>query len=75
MLPDRLLASKEVAARIGRALDRLPFDQRTVVVLREVEGLRYEEIAFSLGVAVGTVKSRLTRARQTLRAELLGLRA
>jgi RNA polymerase sigma-70 factor (ECF subfamily) len=70
-----LLASKEVAARIDQALDRLPFDQRTVVVLREVEGLRYEEIAFSLGVAVGTVKSRLTRARQTLREELLGLRA
>jgi RNA polymerase sigma-70 factor (ECF subfamily) len=60
--------------RIDQALDRLPFDQRTVVVLREVEGLRYEEIAFSLGVAVGTVKSRLTRARQTLREELLGLR-
>jgi RNA polymerase sigma-70 factor (ECF subfamily) len=75
VLPDRLLASKEVAARIDQALDRLPFDQRTVVVLREVEGLRYEEIAFSLGVAVGTVKSRLTRARQTLREELLGLRA
>ena len=48
-------------------------DQRTVVVLREIEGLRYEEIAFSLGVAVGTVKSRLTRARQALREELLGL--
>ena len=75
VLPDRLLASKEVAARIDQALDRLPFDQRTVVVLREVEGLRYEDIAFSLGVAVGTVKSRLTRARQTLREELLGLRA
>jgi RNA polymerase sigma-70 factor (ECF subfamily) len=75
VLPDRLLASKETAARIWQALDRLPFDQRTALILREVDGLRYEEIAFSLGVAVGTVKSRLTRARQTLRAELLGLRA
>ena len=73
--PDRLLASKETAARIWNALDRLPFDQRTALVLREIDGLRYEEIAFSLGVAVGTVKSRLTRARQALRAELLGLRA
>lgn len=75
VLPDRLLASKETASRIWQALDRLPFDQRTALVLREVDGLRYEEIAFTLGVAVGTVKSRLTRARQALRAELLGLRA
>jgi RNA polymerase sigma-70 factor, ECF subfamily len=74
VLPDRLLASKETAARIWQALDRLPFDQRTALLLREIDGLRYEEIAFSLGVAVGTVKSRLTRARQALRAELLGLR-
>ncbi len=75
VLPDRLLASKETAAKIWQALERLPFDQRTALVLREVDGLRYEEIAFSLGVAVGTIKSRLTRARQALRSELLGLRA
>jgi RNA polymerase sigma-70 factor (ECF subfamily) len=74
-LPDRLLASKETASRIWQALERLPFDQRTALILREIDGLRYEEIAFTLGVAVGTVKSRLTRARQALRAELLGLRA
>jgi RNA polymerase sigma-70 factor (ECF subfamily) len=74
VLPDRQLASKETSARIWQALDRLPFDQRTALILREIDGLRYDEIAFSLGVAVGTVKSRLTRARQTLRAELLGLR-
>jgi RNA polymerase sigma-70 factor (ECF subfamily) len=73
--PDRLLASKETATHIWQALDRLPFDQRTALILREVDGLRYEEIAFSLGVAVGTVKSRLTRARQALRADLLGLRS
>ena len=72
-LPDRLLASKETAAKIWQALDRLPFDQRTALILREVEGLRYEEIAYSLDVALGTVKSRLTRARQAVRAELLEL--
>jgi RNA polymerase sigma-70 factor (ECF subfamily) len=72
-LPDRLLASKETAAFIWEALDKLPFDQRTALILREIDGLRYEEIAFSLDIAVGTVKSRLTRARQALRAELLGL--
>ena len=72
--PDGVLASKETAARLWEALDRLPFDQRTAVTLREIDGLRYEEIAFSLGIAVGTVKSRLTRARQSLRAALLGVR-
>lgn len=68
--PDRALVRKEVAARIWAALDRLPFDQRTAIILREIEGLSYEEIAFSLGIAVGTVKSRLTRARQALRGQL-----
>ena len=75
VLPDRLLASKETAAHIWQALDRLPFDQRTALILREVDGLRYEEIAFSLDIAIGTVKSRLTRARQALREELLGMRS
>jgi len=68
--PDRLLAQKELAAQLQTALDRLPFDQRTAIVLREIDGLSYEEIAYSLGVAVGTVKSRLTRARQALRLDL-----
>jgi RNA polymerase sigma-70 factor (ECF subfamily) len=68
--PDRMFRQKELAARIWAALDRLPFDQRTVVVLREIDGLSYDDIAFSLGVAVGTVKSRLTRAREALRAQL-----
>jgi RNA polymerase sigma-70 factor (ECF subfamily) len=72
--PERVLAQKELAARLQGALEKLPFDQRTVIVLREVDGLSYEEIAFSLGVAIGTVKSRLTRARQTLRDELREVR-
>jgi RNA polymerase sigma-70 factor (ECF subfamily) len=70
LAPDRELDRKELAARIWRALDALPFDQRTVVVLREIDGLSYDEIAFSLGVTLGTVKARLTRARQALRAAL-----
>jgi RNA polymerase sigma-70 factor (ECF subfamily) len=72
--PDRALARKELATRLWASLDGLPFDQRTVIVLREIDGLSYEEIAFSLDVAVGTVKSRLTRARQTLRRELREVR-
>jgi RNA polymerase sigma-70 factor (ECF subfamily) len=73
--PDRALARKELAAKLWTALDHLPFDQRTVIVLREIDGLSYDEIADSLAVAIGTVKSRLTRARQTLRRELRGMHA
>ena len=68
--PERVLAQKELATQLNQALDGLPFDQRIAIVLREIDGLSYEEIAYSLGVAVGTVKSRLTRARQALRSEL-----
>ena len=68
--PDRLVGQKLLGERIRQALDRLPFDQKTAIVLREIDGLSYEEIGFSLGIAVGTVKSRLARAREGLRAEL-----
>jgi RNA polymerase sigma-70 factor (ECF subfamily) len=68
--PERAFAQKELGDRLRGALDGLPFDQRTAIVLREIDGLSYEEIAFSLGVTLGTVKSRLTRARHALRAAL-----
>jgi RNA polymerase sigma-70 factor (ECF subfamily) len=68
--PDRVFGQRELAGRLKQALLGLPFDQRTAIVLREIDGLSYEEIAFSQGVAVGTVKSRLARARELLRAEL-----
>jgi RNA polymerase sigma-70 factor (ECF subfamily) len=68
--PDRMLGRKQLASRLKEALLALPFDQRTAVVLREIDGLSYEEIAEAQGVAVGTVKSRLARARELLRAEL-----
>ncbi len=68
--PDRLLGQKQLAERIRTALDHLPFDQKTALVLREIDGLSYEEIGFSLGIAVGTVKSRLARAREALRGQL-----
>ena len=68
--PDRLLGQKQLAERIRVALDRLPFDQKTALVLREIDGLSYDEIGFSLGIAVGTVKSRLARARESLRGHL-----
>ncbi|HEY3884945.1 MAG TPA: sigma-70 family RNA polymerase sigma factor [Vicinamibacterales bacterium] len=68
--PDRLVAQKQLAERIRIALDGLPFDQRTAIVLREIDGLSYDEIGFSLGIAIGTVKSRLARAREGLRTQL-----
>jgi len=68
--PDRVLDQKELGQRVWTALSGLPFDQRSAIVLREIHGLSYQEIAFSLGVAVGTVKSRLARARESLRDAL-----
>jgi RNA polymerase sigma-70 factor (ECF subfamily) len=68
--PDRLLQQHEASDRVWRALNQLPFDQRAVIVLREIDGLSYEEIATSLEVVVGTVKSRLARAREGLRLAL-----
>jgi RNA polymerase sigma-70 factor (ECF subfamily) len=68
--PDQALQQTEIRNRVWEALDRLPFEQRAVVVLREIDGLSYEEIATSLDVAVGTVKSRLARAREGLRLAL-----
>ncbi len=72
--PERALDRKELRRRLWGALERLPFEQRSAVVLRELHGMRYAEIAFSLGVSTAAVKSRLARARQTLRAELRHVR-
>ena len=62
----------EIMAEIGAGIQ---IASNAAIVLREVDGMSYEEIAFSLGVAVGTVKSRLTRARQALRNQLREVRA
>ena len=68
--PDQVAEQQQVAHHVWEALDTLPFDQRSILVLREIDGLSYEEIGYSLGVAVGTVKSRLARAREHLREAL-----
>jgi RNA polymerase sigma-70 factor (ECF subfamily) len=65
-------AQKELRDRVEAALRQLPEAFRTVVVLREIEGFAYEEIAEILEVNLGTVKSRLTRARFALRTLLAG---
>ncbi len=68
--PEQVLQQHETAGRVWQALASLPFEQRVAIVLREIDGLGYDEIAESLGVVVGTVKSRLARARLNLRDAL-----
>ncbi len=68
--PETLLEQKEIAEAIQRAIDELPEDQRVTLVLRDIEGLSYKEIAKIQGCSVEAVKSRLFRARSTLRKKL-----
>ncbi len=68
--PDAVLLSKQVAAAVNRAIERLPEDLRTAIVLRELEGLSYEEIAESMNCPIGTVRSRIFRAREAIANEL-----
>jgi RNA polymerase sigma-70 factor (ECF subfamily) len=69
--PDELFARRHLAELVGAAVSRLAEHHRQVFVLRELEGLSYEEIAMLTGCNLGTVKSRLNRARQAV-AQLLG---
>jgi len=71
--PEQSLAGDELRARLGRELLTLPESLRAPVVLYDIEGLSYGEIADVLEVAEGTVKSRIHRARQALRARLADL--
>lgn len=68
--PDSMLLSKQVAEAVNRAIDKLPEDLRTAIVLREIEGLSYEEIAESMNCPIGTVRSRIFRAREAIAQEL-----
>jgi RNA polymerase sigma-70 factor (ECF subfamily) len=68
--PERELLNKLLGEDIERALDGLPENYRAVVVLVDIEGCCYDEVAASLGVPVGTVRSRLSRARSMLQRAL-----
>jgi len=68
--PDRQLEARDEAECLWRALKALPAEFRVPLVLFEIEGLGYEEIASVEGVPIGTIRSRLSRARQQLRARL-----
>ncbi len=69
--PDVFVMRQELAAVIQVAIGELPADQRTTLVLADIEGMDYQEIADTMGTALGTVKSRLSRARAKLRDMLL----
>lgn len=69
-LPDETLERKEIGELLRKAIESLPFAQRSVIVLKDMEGLSYEEIALTLDIPVGTVKSRLARSRQALKQVL-----
>ena len=70
--PEALVIQRQAVERVHRAIEELPVDFREVIVLRELEGLSYKEIAAVIGTPIGTVMSRLARGRERLLA-VLGL--
>jgi RNA polymerase sigma-70 factor (ECF subfamily) len=68
--PDRELARQQMEQVVMRAVDALPEELRTAITLREVEGLSYDEIAQRMDCPIGTVRSRIFRAREAIDAEL-----
>jgi len=68
--PERLLMSKQIGETVNAAMDALPEDLRTAISLREIEGLSYEEIAQVMDCPIGTVRSRIFRAREAIATQL-----
>ncbi|MSQ50490.1 MAG: RNA polymerase sigma factor RpoE [Betaproteobacteria bacterium] len=68
--PESLLMSKEIAETVNAAMDELPDDMRSAIMLREIDGLNYEEIAAIMSCPIGTVRSRIFRAREEIAAKL-----
>jgi len=68
--PESEMHGKQIAATVNHAMEQLPEDLRTAITLREIEGLSYEEIATVMNCPIGTVRSRIFRAREAIAAEL-----
>jgi len=68
--PEALLLSRQIAETVNRSIEALPPDLRAAITLREIEGLSYEEIAEAMNCPIGTVRSRIFRAREFIAAEL-----
>ena len=71
--PEGLTYGQEIQIRVQQELSRLPLNQRAVLVLRDIDGMEYQEIAQTLEISLGTVKSRLARGRDALRRALTDL--
>lgn len=69
-VPDRLLFDNALGAEVEQALAKVPLDFRMAVILSDIEGMSYQEIADAVGVPIGTVRSRLARGRSLLRKAL-----
>ncbi|ANH33671.1 RNA polymerase sigma factor RpoE [Ralstonia solanacearum] len=65
-----MLHTKQVAETVNRAMEALPEELRTAITLREIEGLSYEEIAEAMECPIGTVRSRIFRAREAIAEKL-----
>ena len=68
--PESVLMSKEIAATVNETIEQLPDELRTAIQLREIEGLSYEEIATIMDCPIGTVRSRIFRAREAIAERL-----
>lgn len=68
--PETVLAAKEIAATVNSAMEALPEELRQAITLREIEGLSYEEIAEAMNCPIGTVRSRIFRAREAISAKV-----
>lgn len=68
--PEHELMSRQIADTVNRAVEELPEELRTAITLRELEGLSYEEIASMMNCPIGTVRSRIFRAREAIAAKL-----
>ena len=68
--PDRLLMSKQIGETVNAAMETLPEELRTAIALREIDGLSYEEISQVMDCPIGTVRSRIFRAREVIAAKL-----
>ncbi len=68
--PENQLMSKQVAETVNQTLDQLPQELRIAITLREIEGLSYEDIATSMNCPIGTVRSRIFRAREAIAERL-----